>query len=70
MRYNALQADATLKQHQLWFLKRAESEADQAASRPMPTRPSTTSKAAWPTCATSRPSWKPFARRTTPPATR
>ncbi len=28
-RYHALQADATLKQHQLWFLKRAESEADQ-----------------------------------------
>ncbi|MEY2802467.1 MAG: putative chromosome segregation protein, partial [Pseudomonadota bacterium] len=28
-RYNALQADATLKQHQLWFLKRAESETDQ-----------------------------------------
>ncbi|MBL0418862.1 chromosome segregation protein SMC [Ramlibacter sp. AW1] len=28
-RYNALQADATLKQQQLWFLKRAESEADQ-----------------------------------------
>ncbi len=30
MRYNSLQADGTLKQHQLWFLKRAESEADQA----------------------------------------
>lgn len=29
-RYNALQADATTKQHQLWFLKRAESGADQA----------------------------------------
>lgn len=29
-RYNTLQADATLKQHQLWFLKRAESESDQA----------------------------------------
>jgi chromosome segregation protein len=28
--YNALQADATLKQQQLWFLKRAESEGDQA----------------------------------------
>jgi chromosome segregation protein len=28
-RYNALQADATLKQHQLWFLKRTESENDQ-----------------------------------------
>ncbi|HSH89860.1 MAG TPA: chromosome segregation protein SMC [Ramlibacter sp.] len=28
--YNSLQAEATLKQHQLWFLKRAESEADQA----------------------------------------
>lgn len=27
--YNALQADATLKQQQLWFLRRAESEADQ-----------------------------------------
>ena len=30
LRYNKLQADGTLKQHQLWFLKRAESEADQA----------------------------------------
>jgi chromosome segregation protein len=30
MRYNTLHADASLKQHQLWFLKRAESEADQA----------------------------------------
>ncbi len=29
-RYNALHASATLKQHQLWFLKRADSEADQA----------------------------------------
>ncbi|MES2511061.1 MAG: chromosome segregation protein SMC [Pseudomonadota bacterium] len=29
LRYNTLQADGTLKQHQLWFLKRAESEADQ-----------------------------------------
>ncbi len=29
-RYNALQADATRKQHQLWFLKRSEGEADQA----------------------------------------
>jgi chromosome segregation protein len=28
--YNALQSEATLKQHQQWFLKRAESEADQA----------------------------------------
>ncbi|MCW5652359.1 chromosome segregation protein SMC [Hydrogenophaga sp.] len=28
-RYNSLQASATLKQHQLWFLKRAEAEADQ-----------------------------------------
>jgi chromosome segregation protein len=28
--YHALNAEATLKQHQLWFLKRAESEADQA----------------------------------------
>ena len=30
LRYNALQASATLKQHQLWFLRRVESEADQA----------------------------------------
>ncbi len=30
LRYNTLHADATLKQHQLWFLKRAESDADQA----------------------------------------
>lgn len=29
-RYNTLQADVTLKQHQLWYLKRSESEADQA----------------------------------------
>ncbi|MBN9407699.1 MAG: chromosome segregation protein SMC [Burkholderiales bacterium] len=29
-RYNALQADVSLKQNQLWFLKRAEAEADQA----------------------------------------
>ena len=29
-RYNQLQGDATRKQHQLWFLKRTESEADQA----------------------------------------
>jgi chromosome segregation protein len=29
-RYNTLHADATRKQHQLWFLKRGESEADQS----------------------------------------
>jgi chromosome segregation protein len=29
-RYNGLQADVTLKQHQLWYLKRSEAEADQA----------------------------------------
>src|SRR6478752_2415226 len=29
-RYNTLQADVTLKQNQLWYLKRAEAEADQA----------------------------------------
>jgi chromosome segregation protein len=29
-KYNTLQGDVTLKQHQLWFLKRSESEADQA----------------------------------------
>ncbi|RZI77541.1 MAG: chromosome segregation protein SMC, partial [Variovorax sp.] len=29
-RYNQLQGDATRKQHQLWFLKRSESEGDQA----------------------------------------
>jgi chromosome segregation protein len=29
-RYNTLQGDATKKQHQLWFLKRSESNADQA----------------------------------------
>ena len=28
-RYHALQADVNLKQHQLWFLRRAEAEADQ-----------------------------------------
>ena len=28
-KYNALQADVTLRQHQQWFMKRAESEADQ-----------------------------------------
>ncbi|MDQ3059764.1 MAG: chromosome segregation protein SMC [Pseudomonadota bacterium] len=30
LRYNTLQAASTLKQHQLWFLKRAESETEQA----------------------------------------
>ena len=30
LRYNTLQGDSTLKQHQLWFLKRSEAEADQA----------------------------------------
>ncbi len=30
LRYNTLQAASTLKQQQLWFLKRAESEAEQA----------------------------------------
>ena len=30
LRYNKLQADGTLKQHQLWFLKRADAEGDQA----------------------------------------
>ena len=30
LRYNALQAAGLLKQHQLWFLKRAESQAEQA----------------------------------------
>lgn len=29
-RYNAMQAEVALKQHQLWFMKRAEAEADQA----------------------------------------
>ncbi|MEP6721380.1 MAG: chromosome segregation protein SMC, partial [Variovorax sp.] len=29
-RYNRLQGDATNKQHQLWFLKRSESESDQS----------------------------------------
>jgi chromosome segregation protein len=29
-RYHALQSDVTLKQQQLWFLRRAEAEADQA----------------------------------------
>ena len=29
-KYNTLSASATLKQHQLWWLKRSESEADQA----------------------------------------
>ncbi|QPN31712.1 chromosome segregation protein SMC [Diaphorobacter sp. JS3051] len=32
-RYNALQQDVTLKQHQLWFLKRAEAESEQARVR-------------------------------------
>src|SRR4051794_21414098 len=31
--YHALQNEANLKQHQLWFLKRAESESDQARVR-------------------------------------
>jgi chromosome segregation protein len=29
-RYNELQSSATLRQHQLWFLKRSEADADQA----------------------------------------
>jgi chromosome segregation protein len=29
-RYNQLQADSTLKQHQLWFLKRRDAEAEQS----------------------------------------
>ena len=29
LRYNNLQADSTLKQHQLWFLKRRDAETDQ-----------------------------------------
>ncbi|MFM8692569.1 MAG: chromosome segregation protein SMC [Limnohabitans sp.] len=29
-RYNQLQSDSTLKQHQMWFLKRNEAQADQA----------------------------------------
>jgi chromosome segregation protein len=29
-KYNALQSEVTLKQHQQWFLKRAEAQADQA----------------------------------------
>jgi chromosome segregation protein len=33
LRYNMLSADVTLKQHQLWFLRRTESEADQAKVR-------------------------------------
>jgi len=32
-RYNTLQADATRKQHQLWYLKRAEAESDQQRIR-------------------------------------
>ena len=32
-RYNALQSDVTLRQNQLWYLRRAESEADQARLR-------------------------------------
>ncbi|HXE21362.1 MAG TPA: chromosome segregation protein SMC [Rhodoferax sp.] len=32
-KYNTLQSDVTLKQHQQWFLKRAESEADQSRVR-------------------------------------
>lgn len=32
-KYNALQSDATLKQHQLWFLKRAEAEEQQTKVR-------------------------------------
>ncbi|WP_019703530.1 chromosome segregation protein SMC [Paracidovorax oryzae] len=32
-RYNALQSDVTLRQHQLWFLKRADAEAEQTRVR-------------------------------------
>ncbi len=32
-KYNALQSDVTLKQHQLWYLRRTEAEADQSKIR-------------------------------------
>ncbi len=32
-KYNALQSDVTLKQHQLWYLRRSEAEADQTKIR-------------------------------------
>lgn len=32
-KYNALQADVTLKQHQLWYLRRSEAEVDQSKIR-------------------------------------
>jgi chromosome segregation protein len=32
-KYNALQSDVTLKQHQLWYLRRSEAEADQSKIR-------------------------------------
>jgi chromosome segregation protein len=44
----------TLKQQQQWFLKRAESEADQAKVKATPRSPSMNSSRAWPTCAASR----------------
>ena len=35
-KYNACNADATLKQHQLWFLKRADAEAERPLKRRTP----------------------------------
>ena len=38
-RYHALQADVNLKQHQLWFLRRAEAEADQVGIKTQADKP-------------------------------
>ena len=64
-------ADATRKQHQLWFLKRTESEADQAAIKADAEQGDQRPRIAHRRPAPHRePSSKPCARRTTRPATR
>ena len=70
-RYRALQRQATLKQHQLWFLKhRDAAREEERVQRRRSPKPSTRSRRASPSCATSRPSSRRSARRTTRPATR
>ncbi len=52
--YHALNASATLKQHQLWLLKNKMPRATWPPSAPRAWRPSMPWKQAWPSCATSK----------------
>ena len=69
--YNTLQADVTLKQHQLWFLQarreRGRPGQGQGRRREGGQRPRIAHGRPAPH---REPTWKPSARRTTPPATR